>query len=105
MGLGGVEPQCETAAQSPLSAPPPPRESGLGETGGCWARLASISSCRAFSYSVCFPCCICSFVKLACSSPAHLYTPINYHLPSLFRVWVSNISSFTFNIKEKCTEF
>ena len=31
--------------------------------------LMDSSSCRFFSYSVCFPCCISSFVKLAASSP------------------------------------
>lgn len=31
--------------------------------------LIDNSSCRFFSYSVCFPCCISSFVKLAASSP------------------------------------
>ncbi len=30
------------------------------------------SSCKFFSYSVCFPCCISSFVKLAASSPGKL---------------------------------
>ena len=34
------------------------------------AAVAAISSsCRFFSYSVCLPCCISSFVKLAASSP------------------------------------
>merc|ERR1719192_2355547 len=60
------EPQCWDRS---LTSPPlPPRLWGVGEAG-CW-REASISSCRAFSYSVCFPCCICSLVKLACSSPS-----------------------------------
>ena len=41
---------------------------------GCWfadteLELIDNSSCRFFSYSVCFPCCISSFVKLAASSP------------------------------------
>ena len=31
--------------------------------------LIDNSSCKFFSYSVCFPCCISSFVKLAASSP------------------------------------
>ena len=31
--------------------------------------LIDNSSCRFFSYSVCFPCCISSLVKLAASSP------------------------------------
>ena len=32
--------------------------------------LMDSSSCKFFSYSVCFPCCISSFVKLAASSPS-----------------------------------
>ena len=34
--------------------------------------LMDSSSCRFFSYSVCFPCCISSFVKLAASSPKQI---------------------------------
>ena len=33
--------------------------------------LIDNSSCKFFSYSVCFPCCISSFVKLAASSPVN----------------------------------
>ena len=34
--------------------------------------LMDSSSCRFFSYSVCFPCCISSLVKLAASSPLQI---------------------------------
>lgn len=44
--------------------------------------LIANSSCRFFSYSVCFPCCISSLVKLAASSPLKNVQDY-FHVPKL----------------------
>ena len=42
------------------------------------AAVAAVnSSCKFFSYSVCLPCCISSFVKLAASSPVNKIANFN----------------------------
>ena len=64
--------------------------------------LMDSSSCRFFSYSVCFPCCISSFVKLAASSPKifvykidvlHLHSPKKKKRMVVYNNFMTNLPS------------
>lgn len=79
-------------------------EAGVVEAWDDTVELIDSSSCKFFSYSVCFPCCISSFVKLAASSPKKsklypLFPTKFFHLPSSWRYMQSCFGQGMFFIK------
>ena len=87
--------------------PTPELPPGWGPPWTVVVELIDSSSCKFFSYSVCFPCCISSFVKLAASSPARcklinklfeLWTKINREIANV-AVWLHRFNEFSFRAK------